>query len=307
MYHFIVNPHSRTGKAARLWQALELELQKRKVKYQVYFTDRAGHATEYAADICDRHQGEKHIIVVGGDGTANEVINGLSGYSDIILGVIPVGSGNDLVRGLGLPSDPYKVLDRILSGENIHPVDHGILQYFDGTPERRFDVSSGFGYDADVCYEVQSTPLKKVLNFLGLGKLCYYIVAAKQIFALKPKAASLRIDDERELHYDRLLFCASMIQPYEGGGLKLAPSANPSDRKLTVMLVQGMSKLKLFLVLPSVLMNKHTGIKGVEIFDCESVEITSETPRSIHTDGELGGIKDHVRLRCTPEQIRMYL
>ena len=307
MYHFIVNPCSRTGKAAKVWVELEQVLKQKNVEYRVYFTERPGHATEISAAICRENPGEKHIITVGGDGTANEVINGFSDYSDIIFGCIPTGSGNDLVRGLGLPSDPLAVLDRILSGDNICPVDHGVLQYFDGTPDRRFDVSSGFGYDADVCFEVQVTPLKRVLNRLGLGKLCYYIVAAKQIFALKPKPATLLFDGERSVHYDRLLLCASMVQPYEGGGLKLAPSANNADRKLTLVIVHDVSKLKLFLVLPSVLISKHTGIRGVEIFDCDSVEITSDDARSLHTDGEPVGIKDHVRLSCTPDQIRMYL
>ena len=307
MYHFIVNPCSRTGKAAKVWQELEQVLKQKNVEYRAYFTERPGHATELAAAICAENPGEKHIITVGGDGTSNEVINGLSDYSDVVYGCIPTGSGNDLVRGLGLPSDPLAVLDRILAGDNIRPVDHGILQYFDGTPDRRFDVSSGFGYDADVCFEVQVTPLKRILNRLGLGKLCYYIIAAKQIFALKPRPATLLIDGKETLHYDRLLFCASMIQPYEGGGLKLAPSADNADRKLTLVIVHDVSKLKLFLVLPSVLISKHTGIKGVEIFDCDSVEITSDDARSLHTDGETVGIKDHVRLSCTPEQIRMYL
>ena len=307
MYHFIVNPCSRTGKAAKVWQELEQVLKQKNVEYRVYFTERPGHATELAAAICAENPGEKHIITVGGDGTSNEVINGLSDYSDIIYGCIPTGSGNDLIRGLGLPRDPLAVLERILSGDNIHPVDHGVLQYFDGTPDRRFDVSSGFGYDADVCFEVQVTPLKRVLNRIGLGKLCYYIIAAKQIFALKPRPATLLIDGKETLHYDRLLFCASMIQPYEGGGLKLAPSADNTDRRLTLVIVHDVSKLKLFLVLPSVLISKHTGIKGVEIFDCDSVEITSDDARCLHTDGETVGIKPHVRLSCTSEQIRMYM
>ena len=307
MYHFIVNPCSRTGKAVMVWQTLEQALKQKNVEYRAYFTEYPGHATELAAAICSKNPGEKHIITVGGDGTSNEVINGLTDYSEVIYGCIPTGSGNDLVRSLGLPKDPLAVLDRILSGDNICPVDHGILQYFDGTPDRRFDVSSGFGYDADVCYEVQATPLKRILNRLGLGKLCYYIVAAKQIFALAPRPATLVFDDARSVHYDRLLLCASMVQPYEGGGLKLAPSANNADKKLTLVIVHDVSKLKLFLVLPSVLISKHTGIKGVEIFDCDSVEITSDDVRSLHADGELVGIKNHVRLSCTPEQIRMYI
>lgn len=307
MYHFIVNPCSCTGKAAKVWAELEQVLKQRNVEYRAYFTERPGHATELSASICAENPGEKHIIMVGGDGTANEVINGLSDYSNIILGCIPTGSGNDLIRGLGLPTDSLKVLDRILAGQNIRPVDHGVIQYFDGTPDKRFDVSSGFGYDADVCFEVQVTPLKSILNRLGLGKLCYYIIAAKQIFALKSKPATLVIDDKETLHYDRLLLCASMVQPYEGGGLKLAPSADNADRKLTLCMVHDISRLKLFLVLPSVLISRHTGIKGVEILDCDSIEIISPDARSIHADGEPSGTKNHVRLSCTPEQIRMYL
>ena len=98
-----------------------------------------------------------------------------------------------------------------------------------------------------------------------------------------------------------------MIQKYEGGGLKLAPDADCTDGKLTLCAAYGIPKLKLFLIMPSVLFAKHTRFKGVEIIHCSSVEMKADRPLILHVDGEYAGAKDHVRLTCMPEQIRMYV
>lgn len=307
MYHFIVNKTSRTGGSGRTWNRIKEELNRRKVKYTVHYTEYAGHATKIAESLCADYDGIKSIVVVGGDGTANETINGFHGYQDILFGYIPVGSGNDLARGLGIPKDPMAALDHILSPKRYQYVDHGILSYYDGSAPKRFAISSGIGYDADICLEVQGSKLKKVLNFLHMGKLVYILIAVKQIITNRPVDVEVLMNGQQKRFLQDTVFIASMIQKYEGGGLKMAPDADNADGKLSVCFVSKLPKLKLFLVMPSIFFAKHTSIKGVEIINCSSLELKAAEPMVLHVDGEYAGKKEHVRLSCLPDQIRMYV
>ncbi len=307
MYHFIVNINSQTGKSQKTWELIKAELEKREIKYREYLTKYAGHATKLADMICNEYDGVKKIVVMGGDGTMNEVINGLHPYSEILLGYIPMGSGNDLARGLMLSKDPIENLEKILSPRRYQYIDHGILNFYDGSSPRRFAVSSGIGYDAAVCETVQQSRIKRFLNKFGLGNLVYYIIAVKEIITIKPVNVELLIDGTRKRRIDNVIFAAAMIQKSEGGGLKMAPAADNSDGKLSICMAHGLSRLKIALVMPLLLFAKHTRIKGIEIFDCTSLEIKAEKPMSLHTDGEVLEHQSHIRMSCLPEKIRMYL
>ena len=307
MYHFIVNPCSRAGKSKTVWETVKAELDKKGIEYKAYLTEYPGHATKIADDICSENEGVKKIVMMGGDGTANEVINGLHPYSDVLLGYIPVGSGNDLARGMKISNDPLTALDRVLNPKRFQYVDHGVLNFYDGTRARRFAVSSGIGYDADICEEVQRSKLKTFLNKIKLGKLVYLCIAVKQIITNKPVDVDVLIDGAHRRHVDRMIFAAAMIQKSEGGGLKMAPNADNADGKLSVCMVHGISKLKLAIVMPTILFAKHTKIKGVEIINCASMEIIAKNGMFLHTDGEVHDKRDHVRFECLPEQIRMYV
>ncbi|MBQ9120369.1 MAG: diacylglycerol kinase family lipid kinase [Lachnospiraceae bacterium] len=308
MYHFIVNPGSRSKYSTNLWSSLEDILKSRNIIYRAYLTEYAGHATEYARSIEAEYRSSGSsdplmIVIVGGDGTANEVINGLVSYQNLILGIIPSGSGNDLAHSLGLPSDPFQALEIVLARKKLRSVDHGLLHYFDGTAAHRFDVSAGLGYDAAVCYDVQHSPLKKKLNRLRLGKLTYIIIAVKNFFSYKPVNAKITVDGTEK--HIKLLFAAAMLGKYEGGGLKMAPQACLDDRLLSVCVIEAFAKWKFFYLLPSLLFGKHVKFKEVTVYDCASFEIQCDTPTILHTDGEYGGTHAHVKFTCTPEQIQV--
>lgn len=127
MYHFIINPKSRTGTGLKVWHIVQAAVDEKKVEYTHHFTHHEFHATKIAENICSTYSGIKNIIVLGGDGTVNEVINGIDNYNEVILGYIPSGSSNDLARSLKISKDPLVVLDRILAGKHFEYVDHGIV------------------------------------------------------------------------------------------------------------------------------------------------------------------------------------
>jgi diacylglycerol kinase family enzyme len=238
----------------------------------------------------------------------NEVINGIDNYKEVLLGYIPSGSSNDLARSLKIPKDPIKALANILKPTKFMYLDHGRILFPDlKLPPRKFGCSSGIGYDANVCLEVQESPLKRRLNRYGAGKLVYLAIAIKQLLTVQPADGTVIIDGQKKNTYDRILLVSSMIHKYEGGGLMMAPNADPTDRKLSVCLVHGLSRFKVIFLLPTLLLGKHTYFNGVESFHCFEIEIIMDKDAAVHTDGEIPRICSHIKVTCVPEQLRIIL
>lgn len=308
MYYFIINPKSSSGKGMKFWWIVKDELDKNHISYSSSFTKYPGHATELAKEVCNASEGIKNIIVLGGDGTLNEVINGIDNYKEVLLGYIPSGSSNDLARSLHIPKDPLKALHNILNPKNFKYLDHGKITFLDMEKSpRKFCCSSGIGYDANVCFEVQASTLKKKLNRFGAGKFVYFAIAIKQVLTIKRQDATITLDGIKKKSYKKVLLVSPMIHPYEGGGLPMAPKADPCDGKLSVCLVHGMSRLRTMILLPTIMLGKHILFRGVERFECETIEIKFEKPAPVHTDGETPAISSHIKASVIPEQIRMIL
>jgi YegS/Rv2252/BmrU family lipid kinase len=308
MYHFIINPKSSSGKGIRYWWTVKNELDKSQVSYTATFTRHAGHASEIARNICESHAGIKNIVILGGDGTVNEVINGIDNYKEALIGYIPSGSSNDLARSLKIPKNPIQALSNILKPTKFKYLDHGVITFpgKDIIP-RKFCCSSGIGYDANVCLEVQESPLKKRLNRFGAGKLVYLAIAIKQLLTNMPADGTVIIDGRKKDTYKKILLVSSMIHKYEGGGLLMAPGADPTDGLLSVCLVYGLNRLKVILLLPTILFGKHIHFKGVESFHCNEIEVIMDRDTAVHTDGEIPAVCSHIKVNNLKEQIRMIL
>ena len=122
IYHFIVNPRARSGLGEMLWKQLEPELCRKRIDYQIHLTTKKKDAGKIASEITE--DGQEHMFVVlGGDGTLNEVLSGIKSLEKVTLGYIPIGSSNDFARGTGIPGDPFKALDTILSPKRVEKMD----------------------------------------------------------------------------------------------------------------------------------------------------------------------------------------
>lgn len=283
MYYFIINPKSSSGKGLQLWNAAEKWLKSHNVPHEAYFTEKAGHGTLLAREL-SISKAPCTIVAVGGDGTVDEVINGLENYENIRFSCIPTGSGNDLARGLSLSGDPEKILESVLHQKNIRLLNVGQLstsQY-----SRKFIVSSGVGFDAAVCHEVARTGLKSFLNKLHLGKLTYLIIALKQIFTLHLTTVEITLDEQPPRLFHRTFFAAAMNLPFEGGGFKFCPDADGGDDYLDLCIVNNLPKLKALSILPTAFPGLHGRFKGVEITRFKHAKIRSIRPLAVHTDGE---------------------
>lgn len=302
MYSFIVNPNARSGLGQAVWNELDTILKREKVEYEAFFTKYQKHATEITRQITS--DGKEHIIVaLGGDGTVNEVVNGIVSLDKTILGYIPIGSSNDFARGHKLPTDPVEALKSILKMSNLHPINIGELQY--KNKKRRFAVSTGIGFDADICHEVVVTHVKKILNKIKLGKLTYVVVALHRLFVSKPCTVTVTLDNGETHIFPKTLFIATMNSQYEGGGVKFCPKAKADDDKLDLCIVSNVPKLKALLLIPGAFFGLHTFFKGVYIYTCKHASIHAENPLPLHTDGEPIFLQRDIAIKCLPDKIRL--
>lgn len=310
MYYFIVNLTSRSGKAAAIWESIKEYMEDTDVDYKSWVLEYEGHATQIASYICDHYEGEINMVVVGGDGTANEVVNGITDFDRVNFAIIPTGSGNDLVRGLGYEGKPLEHLKRILSSKESRRIDIGRVIWLNDEGEyknRLFAISSGVGMDAIVCKKALTSRLKKVLNRIGLGKLTYLVITIQTLFSMHTVDAMVRYGGESEdsRNVCKLIFAAAMNMRAEGGGVPMAPDADFADGRLSVCYVSGIPKWKTFLVLPFLVLAKHKGIKGVCIEDCEAFEMNLSAPEVLHADGEYLGEVTYIRFECVPQGMRI--
>ncbi len=302
MYSFIVNPNARSGLGQKVWDKLETILKREKIDYRVYFTKYQKDATNITRRITASDK--EHIVVaLGGDGTVNEVVNGIVNFKNTILGYIPIGSSNDFARGLKLPKNPINALKIVLSKPHLHPMNVGQIRYKEKL--RRFAVSSGVGFDADICHESVVSHFKAFLNKIKLGKLTYVGIAIHRLFLTTPCTVKLTLDDEKELHYPKAYFVALMNNKFEGGGVKFAPDAKNDDDMLDVVVAYNMPKLKVLMLFPSAFIGLHTRFKGICVHRTKHVKISAERPLPIHTDGEPIFLQKQLEANCTPEKIRV--
>lgn len=301
-YIFIINPKSRSGKGMVLWNLLKPELKKRRIDCEIFYTEYAGHATEIAAQVTA--DGEEHtLVVLGGDGSISEVLTGIKDCGKITLGYIPTGSGNDFTREWKLPTEPGAALENIMSSGRMVPMDVGVTRV--GGKSWRFGVSTGIGFDAAVCHNVDKTRMKAFLNKIHLGNLIYLGVALKRLFADPLYDVSVTLDDGTETEFHKTYFVAAMNQPYEGGGFRFCPDAKADDGYLDVIIVSGISKLKVLLLLPTAFTGKHVRFKGVDILRCRKIKVRTNAKAAIHTDGQPVAVEDEIEAEILPEQIRV--
>jgi len=283
MYSFIVNPYSRSGRGMKIWNKIEPVLNERGVDYKVYFTKMPNHADKIVAKLSSA--GDEHtFVILGGDGTLDEVLNGISDFEKVKIGYIPTGSSNDFARSLKLTTDPLKALDNILSATSTQSLDIGVLTYENNT--RNFMVSAGIGFDAAVCHQAAKSKWKSLMNRIGLGKLTYVGIALSRILGSTPSPMTLTLDDGKPRHFDRTYFIAFMNHKYEGGGFKFCPNAKYDDGLLDVIVAHNLSKLRILTILPQAFSGKHVGKTGIEIYTCKKASVNSTISLPVHTDGE---------------------
>lgn len=329
MYHIVLNPTSQSGRSMKIWKNLEPVFLERKIPHKLHYSEFSGHISQLVRQITEGLSSDSlpvDILILGGDGTLNEALQGVTDFSKINFGYIPTGSGNDFARDLHLPKKPREILEIILKNrkENaIRLLDLGVLHFMDAASKKDsavvekekenaasthfFAVSSGIGFDAAVCEEAMASSIKNVLNKLKLGKLTYLGIALKQLLLAKSVSCSFTLDDQKTIHLDRFLFIAAMLHQYEGGGFKFAPGADAADGILDLCVVGPISKPSILVALPTAFFGQHYHFTHVDPYQAKKIEIRSSAPLWVHTDGEVPARSSHIIISCRKQAIRLLL
>jgi YegS/Rv2252/BmrU family lipid kinase len=287
---FVVNSLAGGGRTGHKIPELISELQKRKFDFEIRLTKYHKHAIEITRQGIE--DGFRHIVAVGGDGTVNEVVNGiiLSGREDeVFLGIVPEGGGNDFCRNFNISGNIEKDLALIKRCQSI-PIDLGRIE------DNYFINSLGIGFDAIVAKYAQK------IKFLN--KMPRYIAAVLEaLVKLRNYAVEIKTDTGNIT--GRILLISVGNGRYCGGGFKLNPQALVDDGKFDICIVDALTRPKVLSVLPTAIKGSHIDRKEVTIFRTDSVQISSRQDLPLYFDGELPVLqnKREIKISILPKRI----
>ena len=272
MIYFIVNPLSGNGKAEKYIPIIREYLVKNNLKFELQKTEGIGHAITLATQLKNKED-IRLIMVIGGDGTLNEVMNGIY-PSSIPIGYIPAGSGNDFARENKIPLDPIAALERAIK-MNKKEIDLG---YVNG---RYFVNAAGIGFDGKVTELANQSRWKK-----RLGKFVYIFALLKALLTFRPHDMTITIHNKSHT-YKRVWLIAVSNGRYFGGGMKISPEAKNDDGELDVCIIKELSVLQLLKFFPTIFSGRHIYLPYVEILKGKMIQIESSRRVPIQIDGEI--------------------
>lgn len=272
MLDFIINPKAGGKHGAKIKNAtniIENILKSENTKYRFHYTEYPKHATAIAKDL--NENGATTIIVVGGDGTLHEVINGITDFGKTALGLIPCGTGNDFAAAVDIPEDVTAALNLIL---------HGKAQFTDymQLPTVRGINITGMGLDVEV--------LKKYEHAKRKTKLTYTMCLIKSLLSFKYSDFDVIADDGEKINYHSIIACVANGYRY-GGGISICPPASPYDNALDFVAMKRMNKFKLIGGFIKLKKGKVLSLPQAVHFKTEKIKIIPKGEYTVQVDGQL--------------------
>jgi YegS/Rv2252/BmrU family lipid kinase len=280
-YYLIVNPASGRGLAGRSLDLIEAEMKKNQLDYELALTERPWHAADLAEAAARR--GLATVVVASGDGTANEVLNGLmrakqAGFDRTSMGQIAVGTGNDFAFGMGIPAG-IQAGCRILAEDYHRRMDVGLFKGGDYPEGRFFGNGVGIGFDAET-----SLVAARIRWMRGL--LLYLVAAIETIFIYYKAPTVHLVYDEHEVTQPSLMI-SIMNGRRMGGGFFFAPDGDPADSWFDLCIAANASRPRIFSLIPYFMKGTQATQKEVKMGRARKVSVTAiQGTLPVHCDGE---------------------
>lgn len=267
MINIIVNPKANGKKAAKIAKKVDIYLTGKEVEHAFFYTDAPRHAIKLAEELSKTSD---TIVALGGDGTINEVLNGLD-TEKVKFGIIPSGSGNDFIAAAGIPQNPIEAVDLILSGE-AKPTDYMVCGGVRGLN------IIGTGIDVDILKRCKKS---KILR----GKLQYVISLV--ISLIKFRFYKFYIcKGEEKIEKEALIACVGNGHRL-GGGIRMCPEAKIDDGELDFVIAGKLKKRKIPHAFVKLMQGKILEQDFTSFERCEHVRLEFDKPVTIQVDGEL--------------------
>ena len=271
MLYLVLNPIAGNGKSLEAFATVKAVLKERDIPYFSDETSNPGQAVELVRKAAD--DGHSPIVVFGGDGTVREAASALMGTATP-LGIIPCGTGNDLSRALHIPENPVAAINLVLSGEG---------RWMDAAKvnDELFFNIAGFGFDVDVL-DYTEIYKKKMKN----GSLAYFCGLMHAILGLKTRQTIITTPDGT-MEKDVLLMVAANGTHF-GGGMRIAPQADPFDGLLDICVIHDVNRLSLLGLLTNLKSGNHIkSKKHVTYFRTTEITATCDPVSRLDVDGEV--------------------
>ncbi len=289
----IVNPKSAAGSTESRWAGIAADLRAHFGAFQVAFTKKSGDGVVLARRAAEN--GRTFVIACGGDGTVNEVANGiLESGTDCELGILPNGTGGDFRRTLGMPSDSRGAAKVLRDGET-KTIDAGKVTFYNHENEqvsRYFLNVASFGLSASIIERVKtSASFNWLPNTVMRGKTSFALSTLQEVFGLNFVTVRVKIDDREEKSLNTINFCVCNAR-FFGGGMKIAPDAQINDGKFDVVNIGDIKTAKILLNAYKLYNGSHLELAEVKSALAARVEVAPlEKHQTIYieTDGELPG------------------
>lgn len=299
-WQVILNPNALSGKCCRHWQRIASELDLHGVKHTVHFADHANAGKMITQNLCQ--QGERYFIVMGGDGTLNEVVNGVAfsgiDIAETYLVPFPVGTGNDWARTHNYPKNYLDMLPLFLNGV-FFKHDIGLvetLQHDEVVDQRYFINIAGFCFDAAVIYETTKGKTK-------LFPAATYIFALlKVLFTYKSRFTRILFNDC--VYRDPIFTIAVGIGKYNGNGMMQVPMANPTDGIFNIAIIRKISILKVIASVGKLFKGKHVDLEEFFVISKDECWISSEFLTRGEVEGEMLTTGNY-HLKCIKQAINV--
>jgi diacylglycerol kinase (ATP) len=283
----ILNPKAGNGRAARQRKAIEQLLRTHGFSFHLVETQYVGHATPLVVEGIEA--GYRHFMGVGGDGTNNELINGilqqqLIAPTDLYYTLLPLGTGNDWIKQHRIPGNWKKWIPQ-LAAAKVFLHDAGLLHFMqNGKPQQRYFVNvAGLAYDAFIAQKKgEATP-----NFLPTLYYLWQVVVC--LFQYRLRKATIRFDNHTITDFFYTINIG--ICKYSGGGMQLVPHADPQSGKLALTVAGTVSKITLLLHVPHIYLGQLHRHPKVKIYTTKEIQITAAESAStwLEADGEFLG------------------
>jgi YegS/Rv2252/BmrU family lipid kinase len=280
-YQIIVNPISGRGAGLASVPAIKSYLDIKRLSYDILLTERPGHAIDLAQAAVKA--GDDIIVGVGGDGTANEIINGLmqaqkAGLGSPVMGMLAVGRGNDFAFGMNIPAGLELGLQTLTNGRQ-DKIDIGLVTGGDYPQGRYFGNGVGIGFDAVVGFEA--------LKMTWLSGFPNYIVAALKTIFLYYHAPAIRLEYDGHSQELSALMVSVMNGRRMGGGFMMAPESSNRDGLLDLCIARQVSRGRIFALIPHFMKGDQATQKSISTARAKQIHVTAlEGSLPVHADGE---------------------
>jgi YegS/Rv2252/BmrU family lipid kinase len=293
----IINPAARGGKTARQWPMISELLKRNDIPFDYAFTEGTGHGIELVKEAIDN--GYELVVAVGGDGTVNEVVNGIidkDGKSKATLGIICTGTGRDCIRSLNIPDDFSKAC-KVLANRNCINIDLGYVEYIsNGRKKQRYYINTaGLGFAASVA--------ERTRRFKRLGGTMPFLIAFSAVF-VPYKAKDIVINIDGQIRQERSLLITVNNGRYFGGGMKITPDADTCDGLLDVVTIRDVNKLRLLYNFPRLYKGTHITHPKVNTYKAKLIDVGTSERLLLQLDGEVVG-EAPANFRVIPSALRV--